>query len=310
MHIRTAQLDDAGAISKLFCASIPRWQRIRPDGYAEDIAYDQLTIYERWLHGGAWMSIETASLWLSHLLRGAGQTYVLLDDADRPRAYAEAFLDTPDNDDKTLHLIHLVATDEEARHTLMRHLRQPDQPYQHLTSACSVYDEAESTFYQKHNMTAWRHVQRVNLPALTGQAFYKATPHADTRIAQIQGWRMPIGNGETSRYYWESLWHPHWLAIPQITAQRTHRLHLNASGQEAFLCLQQQLYEPRTADVYCWTPKPFSAQLLVAIRDWAHREGYRNLTFYVSDAVAKILGEEAEIQPQRQVIYRRTLPKP
>ena len=62
MQIRQATLDDTRAISKLFCAGIERWQRMDAQGRVEDLSYEQLTIYERWLHGGAWLSIETAAL--------------------------------------------------------------------------------------------------------------------------------------------------------------------------------------------------------------------------------------------------------
>ena len=71
MHIRPALLDDTQAISQLFRARIDKWQRLTEQGQVEDLSYDELSIYERWLHGGAWMSIETGAIWLSHLLSGS-----------------------------------------------------------------------------------------------------------------------------------------------------------------------------------------------------------------------------------------------
>jgi hypothetical protein len=68
VEVRQAGLDDTGAITALFGARIPIWQRINKQGQVEDVPYAQLTIYERWLHGGPWMSIETCAVLLNHLL--------------------------------------------------------------------------------------------------------------------------------------------------------------------------------------------------------------------------------------------------
>ncbi|MEO1441159.1 MAG: hypothetical protein AAFV33_12220, partial [Chloroflexota bacterium] len=64
-HIRQAQLDDAAAISELARSRVGVWQRMT-GGQVETVTYDALSIYERWLHGGPWMSVETGALQLSH----------------------------------------------------------------------------------------------------------------------------------------------------------------------------------------------------------------------------------------------------
>ena len=77
MLVRQARLDDTRAIVRLFKSRIPKWQRLNPQGQVEDLPYEDLTIYERWLHGGAWMTLETGVLWLSHLLSGHGLAHVV-----------------------------------------------------------------------------------------------------------------------------------------------------------------------------------------------------------------------------------------
>src|SRR5215213_9179974 len=76
LQVRQAALDDTCAISSLFRARIGVWQRLDANGRVEDKPYEALTIYERWLHGGAWMSIETAAIQLNELLSGAGISLV------------------------------------------------------------------------------------------------------------------------------------------------------------------------------------------------------------------------------------------
>ncbi len=146
-------------------------------------------------------------------------------------------------------------------------------------------------------------VVRLSLAAKTGQVFYRAVEHPNADAAQINEWYMPVGRLGSARQQWETLWPRLWNAIPQIRERRTHRLHVAAAGQEAFICCQQQLYDPRSADVYCWSPKPLSGQLVTAIRDWSHREGYRTLVMAVAPDTVKTLGPEAEADGYYQDVY-------
>ena len=80
MKVRPATLDDTAAISELHCAQIPVWQRLDENGRVQDVEREALSIYERWQHGGPWMSVETGALHLSHLLHGAGTPLVAEDE--------------------------------------------------------------------------------------------------------------------------------------------------------------------------------------------------------------------------------------
>jgi hypothetical protein len=114
---------------------------------------------------------------------------------------------------------------------------------------------------------------------------------------------MPIGRSESARQHWEVLWNIVWNIIPELQTRRTNRLYISASGHEAFLCCQQQLFNPRSADLYCWSPKAITAPLITAIRDWAHRQDYRTLALVVTPETAKVLGTEAEADPFIRRIY-------
>jgi hypothetical protein len=308
MQVRQATLDDTQAIVRLFCAKIPRWQRINAQGQVEDLPYAALTIYERWLHGGAWLSLETAALWLSHLLHGAGTPLVLLAD-QQIIGYAEVYQsDEPAPFNAHLYLADFVLADDapaDATESLMQAVLERASKSHRLIAACSAFDVEKAGFYQRYGLQSLGKVQHVTVTAQTGQAFYKATDHLTAHAAQIAGWGMPIGRITDARHQWETLWHSHWDAVPQIVARQTHRLHFSVSGQDAFVCLQQQLYDPRSVDVYCWTPKLFSMQLLAAIRDRAHRMGYRTLVMAVMDKVAHMIGTEAESAPYQQEIFYR-----
>lgn len=309
--IRKARLDDTQAIGALFRARVAVWQRLNARGQVEDLPYESLTIYERWLHGGPWMSVETAAIFLSHVLRGAGLALVAVVN-DRIAGYAEAYHSAePDPFGTHLHAAHILvdASHDGLDHALLQALKDHARKLgcQRLTASFSGYDTDAAAFYREHGFQPLLHVGRYNVPAQTGQGFYKATEHFDADARQIAGWHMPVGRVESARQHWETLWPRLWDALDELTARRTHRLRINAAGQDAFVCCQQHLYDPRMADIYCWFPKPLTPQLLTAIRDWAHRESYRTLTFTVPEDTARLLGADAETVPFRQEIYTSAL---
>lgn len=308
MPIRQPTLDDTQAISSLFQSKIDRWQRMDEQGQVEDLPYEQLTIYERWLHGGAWMSIETGAIWLSHLLGGAGHCFVL-EDGDSVVGYAEAYLgNEPEPYGYHLHIGHIVGELDAAQDELMQHLLEQAGGIGRISVACTAYDNEAHKFYQRFGFKEVMRVRRVNLSAQSGNVgFYKVTRHPNADAAQIEEWLMPVGRLQSARQHWEQLWSNLWHAIPEITTRKTNRLRFNAAGQDAFVCVQQHLYNPRAADVYCWTPKALSGQLVGAIRDWSYKAGYRNLSLVVNEKIAQVLGSDLEETAYQQVILGREI---
>ncbi len=318
LEIRMATMDDTAAISALFRAQIHRWQRMTADGQVEDLPYEALTIYERWLHGDGysnpWMSLETAAIFLSHLLRGAGVPLVMWED-DTLVAYAQCYISQEQPPfGHHLHLAHFISatSQNEARlmDALMEYLPQLGMNYHctHYTVSCPSFDEERATLYQRYGMEHAFSVRGYTLPAQTGQSFYKAVEHRPAEAAQIADWQMVVGRSQSARQHWETLWPSLWEAFPEIIACQTHRLKMSASGQDAFVCYQQRLFLPRYVDVYCWSPKPLTSQLLVALRDWAHRAGYRTLNMVLPDNSARLLpADNVEAEPHETHIYMAAL---
>lgn len=305
--IRQANLDDASGISKLFRAGIENWQRMDENGQVLDLPYEDLRIYERWLHGGAWMSLETGAIWLNHLLGGGGLAFVL--DEGGIRAYAEAYLSKESEPFAYhLHIGELVADSEESRDALMQHLLIQAKNMGRITAACNAYDSERIGFYKRYGLEDLQQVQQVTVSAQGGHVgFYKVTEHFNADAAQIADWGMPIGRKQSARMHWEELWPRIWPALPEIEKRSRHRLRFNVAGQDAFVCLQQHQYEPRSAEIYCWTPKALSGQLIGAIRDWAYKASYRSLSLAVNQATAKLLGNDLEATPYQQLILMREL---
>lgn len=306
MAIRRATMDDTRAICNLFKGTIERWQRMANDGSVQDVSYDDLSIHERWLHGGAWLSIETAVIWLNYLLRHDGLPLVY--DNGRITGYVEAYAGVEQAPFGThLHIGKIVTTDDAIRDDFMQYLIDHASEQGRITASALAYDENSSNVFKRYGMKAIEQVQQLSIRAVSGNVgFYKVSDHLPDDIAQIASWQMPIGRTESAAYHWQHLWANHWQAFPNIiTARRTHRQKFNVGGQESFVCLQQQLYNTRAAHIYCWTPKKLSSQLMAAIRDWAYKQGYRTLNVFVNDTIAKSLDSEAETMPQQHLIFAR-----
>ncbi len=81
MRVRGAHLDDVSAICRAHLSEVPRWTRSRENGEVEEVRYEELTLFQRWLHGGPHMSPELCAVHLNHLLL-AGQTALVAEDEE------------------------------------------------------------------------------------------------------------------------------------------------------------------------------------------------------------------------------------
>jgi hypothetical protein len=302
MNVRRARLEDAQSIGQLFRAHIERWQRMLADGSVEDVPYEKLTLYEQWQHGGAWMNTYTATLWLSHLLRGAGIARVLEDHEGQIIGYWEGFV----NEEaapfgKHIHIAHLLtlAGYAETRDALMHDILREGAAVGRVSVNSAAYDEDRNVFYHRYGFETVSSVRRHTVPTQVGQGFYRTTEHPNPDAEQIRHMHMLLGRIGSSRQQWETVWPGVWDAVMEIAAEPVHRLRCSASGQEALLAFRQDLFNSRTAEILCWSNKPFTSTLLIALRDWAHRANYRSLIIWGDEAVTKLLGSDADIAPQK-----------
>lgn len=307
-HIRAATLDDVRPIVDLFCQRIERWQTTDADGRATEVAYDELNIYARWSHGvtmqaAPWMTVETGALLLSYLIRG--RCVALVAEADgQIVGYAEAYPgDEAPPYGAMLHVLHLLGDTPQITAALWGEL-MACAGKRRLSATASSYDRETAALYAEQGLSRFEQIEQYTLVAQSGRGFYQATEHHRPDVSQIDGWLMPVGRAQSAATHWHTLWPGIWDSVAPISQRRTHRLLFNASGQQALVCIRQQLYTERDAEIFCWSPRPLSSPLLVAIRDWSYREGYRTLILTVNAQTAKLFNAEAETTPYKFDIYR------
>jgi len=67
VRVRKATLDDIGGIVNVHCSDVEKWFKIVNEKNVK-AKYEELSVAERWAHGGPWMSIETCSILLNNIL--------------------------------------------------------------------------------------------------------------------------------------------------------------------------------------------------------------------------------------------------
>jgi hypothetical protein len=304
--VRAATLEDCERIAALAQAHISTWQRWDAYGRVEDVSYSALSIYERWLHGGAWMSLETGSIHLGRLLLGAGIPLVAEANSGMV-GYIEAYVgQEPEPFGAHLHIGQLLLHPDAPAGTDEALLDGVAEQLQALklrrVLATSTGGERLLRAFERVGGRVITQLRRFSLSARTGQGLYKAVPDGTLDARQIAGWMMPIGRMTSARQEWETRWLTVWDVLPELKA-RTRRLHMTAGGQEAFVVVQRGVYDERSAEIACWTARALSGVLLTSLRDWAHREGYRSLSLLVTEEAIKTLGSEAEDEGYVQDVW-------
>ncbi|MBN1965690.1 MAG: GNAT family N-acetyltransferase [Anaerolineae bacterium] len=302
---RTATLDDTAAITTIHTSAIERWQRIDTAGRVMDVPYAALTLYERWLHGGPWMNIETCAVHLTHLLRGAGIPLVAELDG-RVLAHAEVYHGVePQPFGEHLHVavatVHAEYAGQGLEQALLAHAIELAREL-----GCARVCLEDAGAEQLYDGEGWQRLvggQRLNWPARPGQVFYQAMPHTADNPELIRGWAMPLGRYHSARQEWVTRWPDLWGAVPGLRDQRIRRLQFTMAATTFFVLYIESPYDPRRASVFVWTPKPLSGPMLTAINDRAHKLGYRRLDAFVADAQVGALGADAETDGYTQDLY-------
>ncbi|RLE72010.1 MAG: hypothetical protein DRJ37_03805 [Thermoprotei archaeon] len=72
IQVREARREDYAGIVEVHCSDVDKWRRKN----GETASYEELTPFERWLHGGPWMDSETIKLHFEILKECGGRAFV------------------------------------------------------------------------------------------------------------------------------------------------------------------------------------------------------------------------------------------
>lgn len=305
--VRQAVLADAADITALHNATIDTWQRRTLDGDLVPADYADLSLFERWLNGGPWASLEMCAVHIANLLRGTDSFPLVAELDGEVGAEAEVFIGhEPEPWGDHINIPKLsVHPDfdglglESALITYIHQIAQAIRARQ-LTAADG---EPAAELYEHHHFSRYQTGQRLHIPAKSGRVFYKASELKTFDPGQIKGWHMPLGRYQNARQEWDRMPPGVWNSVPEIVEPEAARLHVTITGQEAYALMQQDRYQPDHVHAYVWTKRPVTPLLVMALQDWADQHDYQAIIAFVWDHVLPKLEVDFEQMDYTQVLY-------
>ncbi len=276
--IRPAAPSDAAGITAVHCSHIARWRR---GGKGEDAAYESLSLYDRWLHGGPWMSVETCR---EHLRRWSRFGLILVAERDGEVVGEAEFLENrePAPYGPSLHLSLLFVHAAHRQRGIGRALVEAGETLARERGCAALTTQPEreaEPFYAQVGFEPWLWLQEWQAPVRP-----TAPPPADPAPAAPypEGTVLRAGRYQCGRQAWEDL--PPRVPGRQLVWGRW-RLPL-PDGSTAWLGLRAQPLEPAQADGLVWT-RP-GADLEPAL------EALQTLAGHLGFAALDLLLEEPE----------------
>jgi len=265
--IRPATLADAAAITEIHCSDNRQWFRFAARGRVP-VRYEELSLYERWLNGGPWMSLETCTVHLNRLLL-AGH-FVLVAEVDHQVVgEAELYLsDEPPPMGRSLHLsilyVHRAKQRLGAGSKLVREAIELARE-----SGCDTLTvvPAIKPFYAKLGFELCKRLVETQAPTREHASPFPIEPVLDGRYSVVRGLPLVIGRYQSPCQAWEEL--PNEIAIPELRILRAVRWRLQTDELTAYLMLKETVTRERLASAAAWLaqadiPTPEVMQALLA----------------------------------------------
>jgi GNAT superfamily N-acetyltransferase len=277
------------------------------------VPYDHLTIFERWQHGGPWLSVETCAVHLHRLLSSGGIPLVAELNGE---VLAEAEVYENFEAPPYGHSLDLAIIATRADHqgeglgtALMKYII--DMARLMKCERVTVTNGLAREFYISHHFRHTRSGHGVRFATQQGRVMYQAVPLIERNVEQIKGWHMPLGRYQSSRQEWDRMFPQQWAAgIPELLNMASAQVKLTVTNQNAIIVVRDADSidsQPGDGRLVCWSARPLSAPLFSAISDWGFRNGYRFLVSYVMDSDVAALPPDIERTDYMQEFYELTL---
>lgn len=309
--VRQATLADAASITALHNATISTWTRRQPSGETVPAEYDDLILFERWLVGGPWASVEMCAVHLANLLRGSDGFPLVAEVDGRVGAEAEIFIGRePEPFGYHVNIskltVHPDYADAGVSSVLLTYIQQLGEAIR--CKRLTVADgEAQAPLLEHHRFSRAHSGQQIVLPAREGRVFYQASDLKSFDPAQIEGWHMPLGRYQNARQEWDRLPPGFWNSVPEIVETQNDRLHILVTGHEAYALMQQDRDLPARVHAFVWSKRPVKGLLIMALCDWAQRHDYSEIASFAWDFTLPLLEMDFKREGAAQYLYSRML---
>lgn len=306
VSVRPATLADAAAITAVHCSHVTSWRR---DGTGEPVAYETLSLHERWLHGGPWMSVETCAVHLNRWLLTGHLAWV----AERGgEVVGEAeFVENrePAPYGPVLHLsllfVHAAHQGEGVGRALVEAGCQLARQRGYVALTTQPEREAES-FYAKVGFQPWLRLGEWQAPAVEGPLALEPEPAPGEAYPEDAGLVLRVGRYQCGRQAWDDL--PFYLALAQQAHLAWGRWRVDlADSETVWLGLRAQPLAPAQTDGLIWTRPGAALQPAVEVlQGLAARLGFAYVDLLLEQPEGAMLARALGLEFQAHLtLWRR-----
>lgn len=281
MEIRPATLDDIVAITEVHRGDVPEWYR----GFGDDSVpapYESLSVFERYMAGGPWMSVETCAIHVNQLLLHDLPPIVAVSDG-RVVAETEFYIGEEGAPygkvlDVSVLYVHPNAQGKGVGGALLKYLI--DRAERKECRSMTVVPGPRG-FYQHYGFNEVHERPHLLVHARTTNLSYTIEEmDIETPWRIVSGWPMPIGRFTSSRQEWERhkmiTYH-----LPELSGCLHKRLRVRTGHAEAVAILAQHSPFDPALVAHAWTKNMAINDLVSILRSECAKAGYAQLRLLI-----------------------------
>ncbi len=304
MHVRPASVDDAAAITAIHCSHVDTW---RQGGKGELRPYESLTLDERWLHGGPWMSVDSCTTHLARLQQ-AGWMVLVAEIEGEVIGEAE-FVENrePEPYGPALHLSLLFVHRARQARGAGRALIERGVELAHERGCAALTTQPEppaEPFYQRVGFVPWLRLGEWQARARDRALLVEPRPLSPPECPPA-GLVLHVGRYQCGRQAWDDLPFPLDIAGLASLPWGAWQAAL-PDGSPLWLGLRAQPLELAQADGFAWSlPDVEWAPAIELLQTLAARLGFSAVDLLLEEPQGHELAAKMGLESQTSVVLWR-----
>lgn len=308
--IRRAGLKDVPGIVEVHCSDLEDncWYSFPGGKRVEAKKPSDLSLYERWLNGGSWMSEQLCSIYLNNLLL-AGHLPLIAELDNKIVAEMEIFFGWEHDRYLYAHIGVLQVHKEYQRMGIGTKVIKEAINFSKKRGASYLTVRPRDMlkgFYKQLGFNEW--LKTIVIKAEARPFVSKLTWQENVTIFDKKRfWPFVLGQEQSSAQIWQ-IFHRNQFALPEFTSEPIHTGILNNEGKETVAIFFPHVYFGDMANVYAWSNDSLDEEHLWAVLTLAYQFGYdRVRTLTMEDKFHELKGKCPIEEIERQEIFRLEL---
>ncbi len=295
--IRNVRLSDALDIVGIHCSNIDTWTSMGPDGKMRLANYYELSIEDRWRHGGPWMSLETSSIHINNMLN-RNNPFFVAQLGDRVVGEAELFIGQEASEfGRNAHLSILYVHRDYQRRGVGSELLKvciSTAERKRCDTFSVLPEKGAEEFYRRFGLRPFYKQRLLEVIVLHGREGYAFRdiwypPYLANDL------KMFIGRYQSSRQMWDQAAWPPYGFIPNFKTKSIREFKVD--GGTILLFIEEGLRERRMANVMVWaTPTLDIVNVTEVALNQCAKEGFLGAHLLVAESEAHELMEKYHAQ--------------